>query len=220
MIGVCDSGEGGRVAVEELRSVTPTADVCFFADRENAPYGTKTPGELLALLRADIRRVRDAGADEVLIACCTASTVYDRLTAGEQQGVYPIITPTARAALKKTGNGRIGVLATEATVSSHAFARELCRIEPSARVIEIAAQRFVEYVEGGKVDYGDVKATIEKLKRENIDTLILGCTHFPRLSGIISEYAGSITIISSAREGALEIAKYARLAGSGATIYL
>lgn len=220
MIGVCDSGEGGRVAVEELRSIAPTADVCFFADRENAPYGTKTPGELLALLRADIRRVRDAGADEVLIACCTASTVYDRLTAEEQQGVYPIITPTARAALEKTGNGRIGVLATEATVSSHAFARELWRIEPSARVIEMAAQRFVEYVEGGKVDYGDVKATIEKLKRENIDTLILGCTHFPRLSGIISEYAGSITIISSAREGAIEIAKHARLAGSGATIYL
>ena len=176
MIGVCDSGEGGVVAVEELRAISPTVDVCFFADRKNAPYGTKSPDELLSLLRADINRVRDAGADEVLIACCTASTVYCRLTEEERRGVYPIIAPTAKAALEKTKNGCIGVLATEATVLSHAFAREIKRNEPNARVIE--------------------------------------------LSGIISEYAGSITVISSAREGALEIAKHARLAGAGATTYL
>ena len=220
MIGVCDSGEGGVVAIEELRAISPTVDVCFFADRKNAPYGTKSPDELLSLLRADINRVRDAGADEVLIACCTASTVYCRLTEEERRGVYPIIAPTAKAALEKTKNGCIGVLATEATVLSHAFAWEIKRNEPNARVIELAAQRFVEYVERGKTDYRDVEATIEKLKRNNIDTLILGCTHFPRLSGIISEYAGSITVISSAREGALEIAKHARLAGAGATTYL
>ncbi len=220
MIGICDSGEGGSVAVEELRAIAPTVDVCFFADRENAPYGTKTPNELLSLLRKDIQKVRDAGADEVLIACCTASTVYDRLTSSERQGVYPIITPTSQAAVEKTRNGRIGVLATEATVSSHAFTREIGRIDPRAQVTEIAVQRFVEYVESGKADRDDVKKTVEKLKRENIDTLILGCTHFPRLSGIISEYAGSITIISSAREGAFEIARHARLVGSGATIYL
>ena len=220
MIGVCDSGEGGRVAVEELRWLAPDADICFFADRLNAPYGTKSQAELLSLLRADIRRVREAGADEVLIACCTASTVFDLLTAREKRGVYPIITPTAKAAVKKTKNRRIGVLATEATVRSRAFSREILKIEPRAYVTELATQRFVDYVEQNRIDRRDIGKTVEKLKEEHIDTLILGCTHFPRLSGIISEYTGSIEIISSAREGALEIAKHARLAGSGATIYL
>ena len=220
MIGVCDSGEGGRVAVEELRALAPMADVCFLADRENAPYGTKSPVELLSLLRADIRRVRDAGADEVLIACCTASTVYDRLTPDERRGVYPIITPTARAAAAATKSGRIGVLATEATVASHAFRKAVGSILPGARVTEIAAQRFVDYVERGRVDRDDVKRTVEKFYKENIDTLILGCTHFPRLSGIISECAVGITLVSSALEGAHEIVRHACLSGSGATIFL
>lgn len=220
MIGVCDSGEGGRVAVEELRRLAPDADICFFADRPNAPYGTKSQSELLSLLRADIRRVREAGADEVLIACCTASTVFELLTAREKRGVYPIITPTARAAVEKTKNRRIGVLATEATVRSRAFSREILKIEPRAYVTELAAQRFVDYVERGSIDRRDVRKTVEKLKEEHIDTLILGCTHFPRLSGIISEYTGSIEMISSAHEGALSIARSAHLDGSGATIYL
>lgn len=220
MIGVCDSGEGGLVAVEELRRLAPEADICFFADRENSPYGTKTAGELLSLLRADVRRLKEAGADEVLIACCTASTVFDRLDPPERVGVYPIITPTAKRASEQTKNGRIGVLATEATVSSHAFRREILRLCPSAQVTEIAAQRFVDYVECGRVNREDVRRTVEGLLDKNIDTLILGCTHFPRLSGIISEYAGNITLINSAAEGAKEIAKHACLSGNGATIYL
>ena len=220
MIGVCDSGEGGRVAVEELRRIAPLADICFFADRENAPYGTKSPLEIITLLRADIQRVRDAGASEVLIACCTASTVYDRLTKVERKEVFPIIRPTARAAALATKNGRIGVLATEATVKAHAFTRELLRLDPTFRVTETAAQRFVGYIENDKVDCKDVKQTVERMKDYGIDTLVLGCTHFPRLSGIIREYADTITIISSAREGALEIAKHAHLDGHGATIYI
>ena len=220
MIGVCDSGEGGRVAVEELRRLAPLADICFLADRENAPYGTKSPTELLSLLRADIRRLREAGANEVLIACCTASTVFDRLTKCERRGIYPIITPTVTAAINSTECGRIGVLATSATVASHAISDEILRRLPTAYVREVAAQRFVDYVEGGRADRNDVKKTVEIFKNEGIDVLILGCTHFPRLSGIISEYAGNITVISSAREGALEISRHARLDGVGATIYL
>ena len=220
MIGVCDSGEGGRVAVEELRRIAPLADICFFADRENAPYGTKSPLEILTLLRADVQRVRDAGADEVLIACCTASTVYDQLTRVERKGVFPIIRPTARAAASATKNGRIGILATEATVRAHAFRREILQLDPTFHVTETAAQRFVGYVENGRVDCKDVRQTVEKMLEDGIDTLVLGCTHFPRLSGIIREYADKITIISSAREGALEIARHASLNGGGATIYI
>ncbi len=220
MIGVCDSGEGGRVALEELRTLAPMADLCFLADRENAPYGTKSPDELSSLLRADIRRVRDAGADEVLIACCTASTVFDRLSEEERRGVYPIITPTARAAADATKNGRIGVLATEATVASHAFLQAIRDILPRATVTEIAAQRFVYYVERERIDREDVRKTLENFYKEDIDTLILGCTHFPRLSEIISEYTGGIALISSALEGAKEIARHACTSGSGATIYL
>ena len=105
-------------------------------------------------------------------------------------------------------------------MASRAFSKAIHRHLPTAYVKEVEAQRFVNYVEGGRIDRKDVRETVERLKDENIDTLILGCTHFPRLSGIISEYAGNITVISSAREGALEVAKHAHLGGVGATIYL
>ena len=219
-IGVFDSGVGGISTLRAMIDELPQEHFLYYGDMANAPYGTKSPHELIALLRADVRRVREAGADEVLIACCTASTVFDRLMPEEKVGVYPIITPTAKAAVERSKSGRIGVLATEATVLSRAFTREILRIEPRAYVTELAAQRFVSYVECARIDRGDVQRTVEKIKSKDIDTLILGCTHFPRLSGIISEYADNITIISSAKEGARLIARSANLWGSGATIYL
>ena len=76
MIGVFDSGNGGLITVEKIRELSADADICFLADRENAPYGTKSKNEIISLSKRNIKRLRDAGADKILIACCTASAVY------------------------------------------------------------------------------------------------------------------------------------------------
>ena len=128
MIGIFDSGAGGEYTLSALRALAPHADVCLLADRENAPYGTKDEATLVWLVRRNIRRLKDAGCDEILIGCCTASTVYSQLPQNERVSVYPIIEPTVRAAL--CGGPRIGVIATEATVRSRAFASEITKVSP------------------------------------------------------------------------------------------
>ncbi|MBQ8689003.1 MAG: glutamate racemase [Clostridia bacterium] len=225
MIGIFDSGMGGLNVLAELRQIAPLCDVCFFADRENAPYGTKSPSELLRLVRRDVKLLRECGADEILIGCCTASTVYGELSEGERRRVFPIIKPTVKAALTATKIGRIGVIATEATVRSHAFRQEIER--EGAVAVEYAAQALVSLVEGGESDsyitrtgLKCVRDALSEIKNEKIDALILGCTHFPRLSGIISDVMGSVRLISSAYEGALEISRVACTDGVGATVYL
>jgi glutamate racemase len=211
MIGVCDSGEGGRVAVEELRALAPLADVCFFADRENAPYGTKSPDELLSLLRADIRRLRGAGADEVLIACCTASTVYNKLTDDLKDVSVPIISPAVRLAAKV--GGRVAIIATSHTTASHAFRDEIHSIDPRVRVLERDAQPLVTMVDNGSHDgfcskecreYLDLLA--KELGEFRPDTLVLGCTHFSNLECELKARLDEVKIISPARVGAFLIA--------------
>ena len=225
MIGIFDSGAGGEYTLRVLRDLAPQADVCLLADRENAPYGTKDEATLVRLVRRNIRRLKDAGCDEILIGCCTASTVYHLLSKGEQHSVYPIIDPTARAAV--SGGQRIGVIATEATVRSRAFTSAIKKIAPRARVSELAIQALVSMIESGVTDArhteGDkekIRALLSPMSSEGIDTLILGCTHFPFVCGIISEIFRDARIISSAHEGVKEITKHARLEGAGRTFYI
>lgn len=227
MIGIFDSGMGGLNVLKELKAIAPSCDVCFFADRENAPYGTKSRGELLRLVGHNVQLLRECGAEEILIGCCTASTVYDGLSTCDRERVFPIIKPTAHAALGATKTNRIGVIATNATVRSHAFRQAVDLEARDTYVIECAAQSLVGVVEGGESDsyitrtgLRIVKEALSVIKNEEIDVLILGCTHFPLLSGIISDIMGNVRLISSAHEGALEISRVADTGGVGATVYL
>ena len=226
MIGIFDSGAGGEHTLHVLRRLMPSADLCLLADRENAPYGTKDEKTLVRLVREDVRRLRDAGADKILIGCCTASTVHHLLCAEEQKISHPIIEPTVKAAVSVT-SGRIGVLATQATVRSHAFSDMLHRMIPKVEVIELATQELVSMIESGVTDTHSTDDDAKKILKltyplieADIDTLILGCTHFPLVSGIISELFGNARIISSAYEGARELARTADTNGNGRTIYL
>lgn len=227
MIGLFDSGAGGLATLAELRALCPSADICFFADRENAPYGTKDRDTLVRLVRRDIEILRSAGADKILMACCTASTVYPLLNRAERDIAVPIIAPAARAAARATKNGKVGVISTRATHRSGAFGRALRAVSPSLSVTEWEAQELVALIEGGVSDEDSTPAARAKIARlvapaidAGIDTLILGCTHFPRVGGIIASCLPSVTLVSSAREGALEIAKSSDTDGCGATIYL
>lgn len=226
MIGVFDSGVGGLTALAELRRLLPRTDMIYLADREHAPYGTKSEEEILSLAENCIKRLITAGAEKILIACCTASTLHSRLTEGERRITTPIIAPAARAA-QRVSRGKIAVIATEATVRSHAFSRELLAIG-ECEVTEHAAQELVAMVESGASDQNPLsseeKSTLSRLlepiEASRADTLILGCTHFPHLRGHIAAMLPCVKLISPSREGALEIARSTEDRGDGRTIFL
>ena len=222
MIGVFDSGVGGLTALGHLRALMPRADICFLADRAHAPYGTKAQDELIYLVRKSIARLRERGADKILMACCTASTVYSDLSEEERLICIPIIEPTAKRAAEITKRGEIGVIATERTSLSSAFSKAIHKILPTARVTEISAQELVSLAEAGECDGYASPAAREKIIKiakstndYNIDTLILGCTHFPLFKETISNVLSDTSIVSCSREGALALAKEYNDEGDG-----
>lgn len=229
MIGILDSGSGGMAALNELRRLRKKEGIIFFPDRDNAPYGTRTPSEIRELTELGIERLVKLGVRRVLIACCTASTVYSSLSDGARAVSIPIIEPTARLAKRLTERGKIGIIATDATVSSHAFSRALCECE----TLELPAQRLVGEIEGGARDgtitpelaeYLDTLLT--PLVRFDADVLVLGCTHFPLLDGEIRRSLGRITkkkvlTVSSAMAGAVAIHESLdECDDGGVTVYL
>lgn len=225
MIGVFDSGVGGICAFRELRRLMPREDIVYLADRKNAPYGTKTKDEIIALTKADIKRLRTVGADKILIACCTASSVYNSLDEEEREISLPIIRPAAEKAARVAR--RIAVIATERTVASGAFSHELSRLT-EATVGELACQRLVALVEGGCRDgrinaecEGEINRIAELVWTLGADTLILGCTHFSHLERELQKRC-KVKTVSPAREGALALVKEIKNSRgeNGRTIYM
>lgn len=225
MIGVFDSGEGGSAAVEEIKRLCPECDIIFLADKENAPYGTKTKSELIRLVKKDIKALRCGGAEKILVACCTASTVYPYLSDEERALCVPIITPTAVEAARLTG-GRVGIICTEATARSRCFESALFEINAKIKTTAVPLGELVALVEGGVSDTHYTAKDAARIARLTLpaldfkpDTLILGCTHFSRVSGIIKEILPKVKIVDSAKIGAREILKHATV-GSGKMIYV
>ena len=189
MIGVFDSGMGGENAVRHIKRLAPSADVILLTDRENAPYGTKCRRELAALTEEGISRLLAEGCERVLIACCTASTVHSDIGRELSKLSIPIIEPTANEALNTTETGKVALLATDATVRSHAFREAL----GGACALELAASPLVAAIERGERD-GRISRALGKYLDEllitigptDADTLILGCTHFACLKGEIA----------------------------------
>ena len=232
MIGVFDSGVGGLTAYTELRRLLPTADIIYLADRGNAPYGTKPTEELCRLVTEDLRILRALGAKIILMACCTASTVWQLLSDADRAIATPIIQPTAKRAVSES-RGHVAVIATTHTAKSHAFRDEIERTaykmgeKAPPRVTEIATQPLVSLVECGERDgsvtevgqriIADVTDGIREL---GADTLILGCTHFPHLKDHIRKRLPDTALINPSLEGALEIARTTENRGSGSTVFI
>ena len=211
MIGIFDSGVGGLCACKEVRRLLPREDILFLADRKNAPYGTKSKDEILKFTKNNIKLLRKLGADKILIACCTASSLYNLLSHSEREIATPIITPAARLAAEL--GGRVAVIATNHTVKSHAFSREIVKISPTP-IAEMAEQQLVALVERGNRDGRLDSECREYLRRlavriraSEAEVLILGCTHFSHLEYEIGRLLPDVKIISPAREGAKEIVK-------------
>ena len=196
MIGVFDSGMGGENAVKHIRRFAPNSDIVLLTDRKNAPYGTKCRGELTALAEGGISRLLDEGCERVLIACCTASTVHSQISPRRAEISIPIIEPTAKEAVRISSSGDIALLATDATVRSHAFREAL----GDACVLELAASPLVEAIERGERD-GQISralgeyldALLRPIASTRADTLVLGCTHFVCLRAEIENRLKKIT---------------------------
>ena len=225
MVGIFDSGAGGEEALRELRIISPMADVCFFADRANAPYGTKSADELVSLTESGLYRLLAAGADPILIACCTASTIFDRLPEELRRISIPIIDRTAEAAVLATENRKIGVISTEATYRSRAFCEAIGRLCPSAVVTSAFSGELValaERIRGGRApareDMAIIEQALEPLSGKGIDTVILGCTHFSRFEKTIEKILGARSV-NSARVGAMALASFMKEEGGCGLIH-
>ena len=225
MIGIFDSGVGGLNSLNELRKLLPTADICYFADRKNAPYGTKTKDELASLVRRDIEILRGAGADKILIGCCTASAVYKAISSEYTRDVVPIIEPTAREAYRLSEKKRIALLSTAYTKNSFAFENEVYAIDKSARVFGFIAAELVSFAEVGERDgrlSPEARLFMERIsgliKDTSADVLILGCTHFSYFRRTLEDSCG-IECVCASDVGARVMAEKYRENGTGKTVF-
>lgn len=208
-IGVFDSGLGGLTVVRTLKDLMEKENIIYFGDTGRVPYGTKSVDTICRYTAQDEAFLLSKDVKMIIVACGTASSVAKSVT--EQLDVLnvSVVEPTARAAANSTKNKRIGVIGTEATVNSGSFNKELLKIDPSLEITSVPCSLFVPLVEAGWIDEDDeiTLKTAERyllpLKQKGIDTLILGCTHFPIISDIIRKVMGDkVTLISSGEEAA------------------
>jgi glutamate racemase len=212
-IGVFDSGLGGLTAVRSLRQILPEENLIYFGDTARVPYGGRSRETLLRYARQDVRFLRSFDLKAILIACGTVSTTA--LTALQAENDLPIVgvvEPTCQRALLVTRTKKVGIIATLASVRSGAYEATLRRLDPEVEVIGTACPLFVPLVENGRFHPGDVvietvaREYLEPMKAAGIDTLILGCTHYPLLTEIIGEIMGpGVTLVSAGEESAFEL---------------
>lgn len=210
-IAVIDSGVGGLTVAKEVMRQLPEERILYVGDNARCPYGSKSPEEIRAFSFQMIDFVRQTPLKALVIACNTATAVVlDEAMAYLPLPVIGVIEPGARAAVQATKSGRIGVIGTETTIRTKAYERALLRAQPDLFVSGLACPDFVPLVENHLASSDKarevVKETLAPLIREELDTLILGCTHYPLLAPIIQEVMGDrVRLINSAEETAREL---------------
>lgn len=209
-IAVFDSGVGGLSVFKELEALMPNENLIYFGDTARVPYGTRSAETIKKFVKSDLDFLARFSPKFIVVACGTASCVGAPVLEQECAHYTSVISPSAIAASKVTKTGSIGVISTAATLKSGAFEKKIKELLPAAKVYTKAAQMFVNVVENGWIEEDNeianavAKEYLKELKTKNIDTLILGCTHFPLLSAVIAKQMGEgVTLISSGYETAL-----------------
>jgi glutamate racemase len=209
-VGVFDSGIGGLTVAHAVMQQLPHESVTYFGDTARVPYGPKSPETVRRYSREIGSFLVDQGVKTLVVACNTATAhALPDLRDSLSMPVIGVIEPGARAAVRATRNGHVGVIGTAGTIKSGAYERALRAIEPSLRVTARACPLFVPLVEEGWVDHDAThlvaEAYLAPLLREDVDTLVLGCTHYPLLKSVIADVLGSnVRLIDSAEETARE----------------
>jgi len=210
-IGIFDSGIGGLTLVREVSLQLPQENILYFGDTARVPYGSKSPKVVQSFARQDASFLYDKGVKAIIIACNTASAeAFDILQNELDIPVIGVIKPGAKAAAENTKNGKVGVIGTLGTISSGAYTKMIHDIDESIEVTAAACPLFVPLVEEGWESKSVTREIAEEylspLIAEGIDTLILGCTHYPILKPVLREIVGSeINLVDSAEATAAEL---------------
>lgn len=214
MIGIFDSGIGGLTVVKEVFKNLPGFQIIYFGDTARTPYGTKSDKTIVKYAKQDAEFLVQKGAKLIIVACNTASAVaYDELRKKFYLPMFEVITPAVRKAIAVTKNKRVGIIGTQATVASGIYERLINKDDGETKVFSAACPLFVPLVEENWMKKGETKriakSYLRSLKNKQIDTLILGCTHYPLLREMISEIIGKrVTIIDPAQEIALAVKEF------------
>ena len=198
MIGIFDSGVGGMTVARAIEMLLPSYRLIYFGDLARTPYGTKSPETIVRYSVQNAEFLINHGAQVIIIACNSAASVAtDVLKKSFDVPIFEVITPAITKAVRSTKSGRIGVIGTTATIKSSIYEKKLQELSPDYRIFSRACPLLVPLVEEGWLLKRETKMIVRRylqpLKRHQIDTLVLGCTHYPLLKDLIHPRIGKKT---------------------------
>lgn len=220
-IGVFDSGVGGLTVLHECLVQLPHEDFIYFGDTANFPYGPRPLSEVRRLAFAATSKLVDLGVKLIIVACNSAgSAALPQLQASFSTPIVGVVLPGARAAVQATRERRIGVLATEATVRSNAYQTALHALDAGLEVFAVPCPRLAPLIQNGDVFSEEVEQAareyVAPLKQNRVDTVILGCTHYPLITPMLRRLLGpNVALINSAEETAREVGEIIARKGIG-----
>ena len=210
-IGVFDSGVGGLTVAREIMRQIPNERIVYFGDTARVPYGSKSKDNIIKFSRQIIRFLQTENVKAIVIACNTASALaLDEMQQEFDLPILGVVKPGAKVAVETTANKRIGLIGTEANIWSGVYTRYIKSLDDEAKVFEKACPLFVPLVEEGWL-HDDITLQVasrylEELKEKDIDTLIMGCTHYPLIRSTIRKVMGDkVNLVNPAYETAIEL---------------
>lgn len=213
-IGVFDSGLGGLTVAREIVKILPNEDIVYLGDTARVPYGTRSKRTVTQFALEDAKFLLNKKVKCIVIACNTASALSGKAVRNKfEVKVFEVITPASREAAKLSKSGRIGVIGTRATISSSAYKKELLKNKSNLKIIEVACPLFVPFIEEaetkGELIEKLIKKYLKEIKNKKVDTLIMGCTHYPIIRNLIQKEVGkSVTLINPGSAVAKELNRY------------
>lgn len=213
-VGIFDSGIGGLTVVKKIDQFLPNENLIYFGDTARVPYGSKSNQTVIEYSKQDAKFLLNKNVKMIIVACNTASSVaLEALRKSFDIPIIGMIEPGAKSAIENTQNGKIGVIGTYATINNKAYSKELLKLNPKLKVYEKACPLFVPLAEEGLTNHPATKLIAEEylaeLKEQKIDTLILGCTHYPILSEIIQKVVGyEVKLIDSGTAASTIVENY------------
>lgn len=210
-IGVFDSGVGGLTVAREIMRQIPNERIVYFGDTARVPYGSKSKDNIIKFSRQIIRFLQTENVKAIVIACNTASALaLDEMQQEFDLPILGVVKPGAKVAVETTANKRIGLIGTGANIRSGVYTRYIKSLDDEAKVFEKACPLFVPLVEEGWL-HDDITLQVasrylEELKEKDIDTLIMGCTHYPLIRSTIRKVMGDkVNLVNPAYETAIEL---------------
>lgn len=209
-VGVFDSGIGGLTVVKEIRKLLPRENIVYLGDTARLPYGTKSIEAIIEFSIQNTEFLIARGAKFIVVACYSAtSAALDTIQRKFDVPIIGVIKPGVRKALEVSRTGRIGVIGTSLTIYSGAYEKAFTKLEADCEILGRACPLFIPLVEEGWLDHPATRLVaqsyLKPLKEDGIDTLLLGCTHFPLLMPVIKKVMGDINYVDASRAVSAEL---------------